>query len=1329
MQPKQDTYPIFEANQVLTNRHLNQVFNYLDEQERLTRANLIGIGIVCGLEIQLASDGKSIRLFKGCGVTSEGYLLVELKREEPPIVKEEVALTFYKDYQLPEEAEEYLPFKYIDAADGNKKKQYDLWELLPATEPSATALSAAPAKFLEDKAVLLFLELKKDGLRNCSPNNCDDKGSEVTATVRRLLIRIADLTKIIAAASQESTSLTPADLESVLLARLKLPDIRLPRYHVPYNPINTPLATSEDVITGFWSAIRNDNLAAETGKALAAAYHAFEPLLKDLFPTDVLSAAFGAKFNFLSSAPTSDAQVRFLQYYYDFFDDLLKAYDEFRWKGVELMCACCPPAGLFPRHLMLGVLRPDLVAESAIYRHPFLASSAIDGCEERTEEVRLLFGRMVEMVQSFTNEPPLFPSKEKEGLIERIRITPSKLADVPLSDKAIPYYYLQEGAPPLFQRWNALRTRRGRANQNLSYRSYQYTPPPPAFVTAPLRYDLEPYNFLRVEGHLGQDYQKVLDALLKMKEQYRLPVEIIALRTGAFDESLALKDLSKETCRFQDLETLYDVTREEWFCFLAKEITYLYDIIDPFKKANPASPKVKSQFDLINRYTPGFLVSDGTIGQTFENYIKSIGGKIPDWSADWSVNIIKSSSSGDYYSVYAFFYIFKIYEVLKSDIKDFDYAQLKIQFESLIKVISAEETRREEATSENTPAGSANILKWEELDDRLEDILNTCAPESFKAILDEYARRITEVKQKQFLSFFLKNNPGIQHKAGVPMGGTFILVYHDDIETTQEIIVERPSGEIFFVGSTETAVKTAAAVATTTINKTVNRLMASDFVALADKQIISTFLAGQAQQIALAAVNGDPADEQAQKMIAETVANLKDGTVIADFFLPYLCCSDCSPVQFTLPLIPPAFSFQIGCTDLITNLAEVTITPSGGVAPYSVKVDGDDFKPINTALLLFAGDHDVIVRDSAGIQSLSQKVSVPGKLAFSAEDTTTYECDPNNQFIVHFTMSGGKAPYHSPQGEFKDTQFTSTPIASGNSVEVVVTDSAGCTASKRFTHVCVPPCDLPCDGAAIRCNYRFWVPFGRLNANGEPFLSVSSPDGVKFIFDGPNNTSIDLSQEVQEIISEFDPKPFNEDFKTSVQKTWIDPINKLIAKKTGNSSWLRLAFIQDDKEKFGKLQVERFDCLKFDFSLITSYIYLSKNENYEVNYSENGTNITFRSVTGAPVPVFIPPMDCETLNKCKKETVWQPRCKGAQFKLNIVEKIFKFPLLHLSATSSGSIKPTSFVWDVPEATPPLANGSKVDMRMEEPIPNIIHIRLTAFTDDGCSLTIEEILQL
>ena len=153
MKPSQDTYPIFEDNQVLTSPHLNEVFGYLDEQERLTRANLIGIGIVCGLEVTLDQTGGEILLTRGCGITSEGHLIVE---------PEDVTLVSFMPYKLPAELP-YPPFM-------NGTAQFDLWELFPTAEQGATLLKDSP-DFLKGKAVLLFLELKKESSRNCSLND------------------------------------------------------------------------------------------------------------------------------------------------------------------------------------------------------------------------------------------------------------------------------------------------------------------------------------------------------------------------------------------------------------------------------------------------------------------------------------------------------------------------------------------------------------------------------------------------------------------------------------------------------------------------------------------------------------------------------------------------------------------------------------------------------------------------------------------------------------------------------------------------------------------------------------------------------------------------------------------------------------------------------------------------------------------------------------------------------------------------------------------------------------------------------------------------------
>ena len=89
------------------------------------------------------------------------------------------------------------------------------------------------------------------------------------------------------------------------------------------------------------------------------------------------------------------------------------------------------------------------------------------------------------------------------------------------------------------------------------------------------------------------------------------------------------------------------------------------------------------------------------------------------------------------------------------------------------------------------------------------------------------------------------------------------------------------------------------------------------------------------------------------------------GAVIADFYLPYLCCSDCSPVQFVIPQIPPNFSVTLGCTNPAVY-AKVAVKPKGGFPPYTVKLDDENYQGLNSKLLLQAGSHTLLIRDSEG---------------------------------------------------------------------------------------------------------------------------------------------------------------------------------------------------------------------------------------------------------------------------------------------------------------------------------------------------------------------------
>lgn len=1081
MQALQDNYPVFEANQVLTNSHLNQVFDYLDEQERLTRANLIGIGIVCGLEIRLETTAgvSTIHLSHGCGITSAGYLILE---------PEDVDLVAYRDnYTVPPEPG-YAPF-----FDPVTHAQYPLWELFPAGEPNVKPL-ATPAGFLQDKAVLLFLELKKEDLRNCSPINCDDKGAAVTVTVRRLLVTISDLAKIIAAANQLVPNLTGADLETALLARLNLPDLRLPRFDVP----NTRPVTSQDVLTGFHAVFYENKLVQHTAAALTATYTAFQPVVEAQYGSNPF-AEFAATFGFLDAAPATTAQVRFLQYYYDFFGDLLQAYDEFRWKGTELLCACCPDEDLFPRHLMLGVLVPTALSNPGIYRQRFLGSAAVSGCEEQTQELRQLFRRLVEMVARFTNTPPLTPAN---SATDQIRFVPSKLANVPLSDKAIPYYYLQTGTPPLFQLWNPLKTRRNRANQNLSYRAAEYLPAPPAFVTNPLRYDLEPYNFLRVEGHLGKSYQSALSTLLALKERNRLPIDIIALRTGAFDEKMTV-DLTKEAARFQDLEALYDTLREEIMTALAEGARFFYGVVMP-KGTDPAGV---AKLPLLLKYAPGLPYQRGSVGAWFEKNLTTLLG-LPYIDVDqtrvsdntiWTVFCLlfqhAAAPAPEFYPhVVAIYYFEKLAEMLPPSLSAVGFEDLENKYEDLLAL--ARYFRSEAAA--NFPADLAKFLPQEDLIDQFDEVLYSAKLASLRALRDEYKRRLRELKQQQFLGYFLGQHPGIQHKAGVPMGGTFILVYHDDpdpvlsfgVATGLNTAVLGTSLALNITGVNPTVVGTANAptsqpqtrrlgqsiselsqprlgqlnqlsgnelsatnaVRTEALSAALGRISANEELSAdPDVRLLLSRLTGSApdRRVKLPGKGG----VTASKIIQQTVNELADGTIIADFYLPYLVSSG-GGVQFVLPKPPPTFTLTIGCTNA-DQQAEITLAPEGGMPPYSYKTDEEEFQPLKGSFLLDAGEHQVVIRDAEASESAPQTVKVTGPLAFGEG---SFECfGDDNEYVLTAAISGGTTPYTASRGSFSGNQYQSDLLPGNQDVAITITDSQQCSTTQSFNFSCLPP--------------------------------------------------------------------------------------------------------------------------------------------------------------------------------------------------------------------------------------------------------------------------------
>jgi hypothetical protein len=1321
-----DHYPVFEANQVLMSRHLNDAFDYLEQQERQTRSHLIGIGIACGLKIQLA--GSAIALSKGCGVTSQGYLIVE---------PEDVTLTAYRPYTLPTDID-YPPFK----SDG---APFALWELFEDGVPNTTPLDN-PSGFLDDKAVLLFLELKKEGLRTCRPNNCDDKGSQVTATVRRLLIARSDLDSIIAAANGLGSGLSESDLVAAMSARLNLPDLRLRRFDV----LNSNPVSSDDVYTAFLDMIRAGDLASATGQALSAAYAAFRPLLLADYPDDPFGG-FAAAYGFLDSAPTDTAQVKFLQYYADLFDDLLRAYDEFRWKGMELMCACCPDDGLFPRHLMLGLLHPESAADPEGYRQGFLPSPAVGNCEEEGAQLRQLFARLVAMCAGFTDQPKLPKANPSLPFDPQIRVTPSRrcCGGDTLEGTAIPYYYAAPGTQPLYPLWSPVLTRRRRANQNLGYHADLYTPAAPDFVTDPLRYDLGSHDFLRIEGHLGKDYQSVLRSLLAMKAQYRLPIDVIALRTGAYDDSQPV-DLSQEQARFQDLEALYDTLRGELRAQLAEGIMQLYNYAIPAINGLPL-PGGTPQLALLKQYAPQFTYGANTIGAWYEHYLarfENQGYIDVDQNAITSIAMLYlycalfngtlAPDQSAYPHVVAIYYCSKLAGVLDPSLAALNFADFQNKYQDLMALIRY---LRSDIVHK-VPADLAAFLPQDEFIDLCEGVLMGCKLDGIKAVRDEFQARVGELRRMQFLSSFLQREPGIQHKAGVPLGGTFILVYHGEttannfggpglvqfpleLETRDATRAAAPSGRDVGVRGMDMAGGAAramnfnpaadASADTSRIARAIGNLSANrNLLQNDDLHLVVDWLSGRVPIGPRLPVGGGPRVEgdPAAGIIGKAVGELDTGTVIADFFLPYRLGGAGPGIQFVLPRVPPTFTVAVGCT-APDGTASVSIDAKGGVPPYDVAADGGAYQPLSAPLSLPVGNHSVTLRDAEGAETPAQGFAVAPPLTIGEP---TFTCAEGN-YTATASISGGTPPYQVNGQPAPGAVIVTAPTPSGTPVSVSVQDSKGCAVGGEFNHEC---CTLPCGGASLNRNFRFFLPDPDSNPD-KPYTGFSA-DGVVFTVEAEPNKPVDLSAQVAKILVANQDQLSGARFQSTV-KGWMTAINKLIAStpelaQAGKAQWLTLAYKPMTPGRLGVLSIEYFQCLKFDIRITSTWAHPQDKQTMAFTYSPDGTTINL-----SDTEVAVPAYDGTSIDKCSDAPKPVNLCPvppefGIQIQGPGSVTVGTFAGFAVNVTPPQRVM--NYVWEAQDGSPAMGNGPRFDTSFKTGGPKLVSV--TAFNASGCSVT-------
>jgi PKD repeat protein len=935
-------FPIYQADQVLSADHLNQSLAYLEKHDRLSRRLLHGTGIVCGLEFSVA-DGV-LTITKGCGISSEGYLLA---------IEEDLALAQVRDYTPP------YPPKYTPFYDGSDKP-FKLWEAVIATEAEGQNLQPLSKLNLQNKVLMLYLEMYNKDLKDCVGDDCDNMGMVRQFTLRPLIISTQDLIKIF---NQDGNTLE--DVASDVLARYTLQDIIPPRFDV--TPKNAVTAKS---INDAYATLA-DTLMPEISLGMAQ----LELLFSDSLGMPKTMADAVKKLKEKLSVVRKKELGN--QYFFDHLCDIAAAYNELVEVATKWLVTCMPAEDDFPRHLALGEFALIKEHMPKVFRHYFKHAAAAPEAHRQQKHVRFLYERLLKIIYNFELR------SEKD-----VRTTRSNYNRI-LSEKAIPYYYrpADAGDQSWLLGWNYRQRERG-AWKNVGH--YFNNP-----QTQLLR-DLENNNFFRIEGHLGQSYTEALSSIKKQINDYRLPVKAIALSTGSVPFDLSLL----EECRTKDLDAQFESSLEALYCQM-KEVSCFFGSIpwpgatqqksvaggSTTKESGAASLKESGMsFNVTSAKSSSFIglraeidrisivrgnqktafakgefigsnctLKDGTLGKVYFDAIQTDalkGKSLIDLYLPYLDLTERTPAVRQFYLmlIFAIIIIDEIEEMAGildgAELSTLNFKGLSAFEEDLIsfnRLYIAEINKLE-----REPEFDLHPL-MHDIKHQLVHLMALCKMHVLFAIYKAYRKRLqTALAELQF-SKFIDKHPGIDHKAGVTKGGTFILVYHSGSREREEVDLT-PTGKFNFKEDRQTILTHVVKPKEADIKNAEAKEAAADSFArmrsakpaTMSKKDTSSRIKDEYLSFAKASGRAitpeflgrlDSLLGEIDKREPEE-SGLPEGTVFADFYLPYVCCSDCGGIEINItePVIPITISlnenrFCLGSEKLGT----FTVSPAGGV--------------------------------------------------------------------------------------------------------------------------------------------------------------------------------------------------------------------------------------------------------------------------------------------------------------------------------------------------------------------------------------------------------------
>jgi len=151
---------------------------------------------------------------------------------------------------------------------------------------------------------------------------------------------------------------------------------------------------------------------------------------------------------------------------------------------------------------------------------------------------------------------------------------------------------------------------------------------------------------------------------------------------------------------------------------------------------------------------------------------------------------------------------------------------------------------------------------------------------------------------------------------------------------------------------------------------------------------------------------------------------------------------------------PTALSGTIAAVNVSCNAScngTITVTPSGGTAPYQYSINGGTFQVSNAFTGLCNGTYAVTIKDANNCTVLiNQNITQPAVLNLVQASITPATCGSNNGSVT-VTPSGGTPAYsYTIDGGASQASATFNSLTAGVH-NIIVTDSKGCTKTLSIT--------------------------------------------------------------------------------------------------------------------------------------------------------------------------------------------------------------------------------------------------------------------------------------